>query len=81
MAIGKPGRHIVDRGRPAARLEPVIGSAQDERDGRLSRRLRDGVVRPRRSDAPRALFRGQLPRACAGVSGVDALIRERRKGR
>jgi prevent-host-death family protein len=26
---------IVDRGRPVARLEPVIGSAQDELDGRV----------------------------------------------
>jgi prevent-host-death family protein len=72
---------IVDRGRPVARLEPVTGSAQDEQDGRLSRLLRDGVVRPRRSDPPRALFRGPLPRVRAGASGVDALISERREGR
>jgi len=72
---------IVDRGRPVARLEPVTGSAQDEQDGRLSRLVRDGVVRPRRSDPPRTLFRGQLPRIRAGASGVDALIKERREGR
>jgi prevent-host-death family protein len=72
---------IVDRGRPVARLEPVTGSAYDASDGRLSRRLRDGIVRPRRSDPARALFRGQPPRVRAGVSGVNALIRERREGR
>ena len=69
---------IVDRGRPVARLEPVTGSAQDEPDGRLSRLLRDGVVRPRRGDPPQALFHGQPPRVHAGASGVDALTRERR---
>ena len=69
---------IVDRGCPVARLEPVSGN---EQDGRLSRLLRDGVVRPRRSDPPRALFRGELSRVRAGASGVDALTRERREGR
>lgn len=72
---------IVDRGRPVARLEPVTGSAQDDPDGRLSRLLRDGVVRPPRNDPPRALFSDQPPRLSAGTSGVDALIRERREGR
>jgi prevent-host-death family protein len=72
---------IVDRGRPVARLEPVIRSAQDAQDGRLSRLLRDGVVRPRRSDPPRALFREKPPRVHTRASGVDALIQERREGR
>ncbi len=72
---------IVDRGRPVARLEPVTGGAQDEQDGRLSRLLRDGVVRRRRSDPPQTLFRGQLPRIRARASGVDALIWERREER
>jgi prevent-host-death family protein len=72
---------IVDRGRPVARLEPVTGSAQDEQEGRLSRLLRDGVVRPRRSDPTRTLFRGKLARMRAGASGVDALVEERREGR
>jgi prevent-host-death family protein len=72
---------IVDRGRPVARLEPVTGSAQDGPDGRLSRLLRDGVVRPRRSDPPQSLFRGRPPRVRAGASGVDALTTERREGR
>jgi prevent-host-death family protein len=70
---------IVDRGRPVARLEPVTGSAQDEPDGRLSRLLRDGVVRPRRGDPPQALFHGRPPRAHSGASVVDTLTRERRE--
>ena len=72
---------IVDRGRPVARLEPVIAGHEDGRDGRLSRLLRDGVVRPRRVEPPRALFSSQPPRASAGASAVDALVEERREGR
>jgi prevent-host-death family protein len=72
---------IVDRGRPVARLEPVTGSAEDAQAGRLSRLLRDGVVRPRRRDPPRALFSSQPPPVRAGASGVDALTKERREGR
>src|SRR5215813_9437661 len=71
---------IVDRGRPVARLEPVTGNLEDETDGRLSRLLRDGVIRPRRSDPTRALFSGQPPRVRTGASGVDVLTRERREG-
>jgi prevent-host-death family protein len=70
---------IVDRGRPVARLEPVTSSAEDDQDGRISRLLRDGVIRPRHSDPPVALFSNQPPRA--GASGIDALLRERRDGR
>jgi prevent-host-death family protein len=70
---------IVDRGRPVARLEPVIIGDQGGQDGRLARLLRDGVVRRRRAEPPRALFRRQ-PRASAGASAVDALLEERREG-
>ena len=72
---------IVDRGRPVARLEPVTGGAEGAPDGRLSRLLRDGVMRPRRSNPPKALFSGQPPRIRTGASAIDALIRERREGR
>ncbi|HVC61137.1 MAG TPA: type II toxin-antitoxin system prevent-host-death family antitoxin [Acetobacteraceae bacterium] len=72
---------IVDRGRPVARLEPITGSPQEDPDGRLSGLLRDGVVRPRRSNPPQALFSTQPPRMCGGPSGVNALIMERREGR
>jgi prevent-host-death family protein len=72
---------IVDRGRPVALLEPVTGDGAGEQDGRLSRLLRDGLVRPRRAEPPRALFSSQPPRAKAGISAVNALIEERREGR
>jgi len=72
---------IVDRGRPVARLEPVMADSESEPEGRLSRLVRDGIVRPRRAVASPTLFSSQPPRASAGASVVDALIQERREGR
>lgn len=71
---------ILDRGRPVARLDPVSSTAEEASDGRLSRRLRDGVVRPRRSDPPLALFSSKPPRLRAGLSEVDALTKDRLEG-
>jgi prevent-host-death family protein len=72
---------ILDRGRPVARLESVTAASESEQGGRLSRLVRDGIVRPRRGVAHRMLFSSQLPRANAGASVIDALIKERREGR
>ena len=71
---------IVDRGRPVARLEPVSGLRADE-DGRLARLVREGIVRPARRVMPKALFAAKPPRSKPGVSGVRALLDERREGR
>src|SRR5271167_2414433 len=72
---------IVDRGRPVARLEPVTAALEAEHDGRLSRLVRDGIVRPRRAAPPRTLFSHQPPHAAPGASAVEALLEERREGR
>jgi prevent-host-death family protein len=72
---------IVDRGRPVARLEPVTSGLDAEPDGRLSRLVRSGIVRPRRAALPRTLFSDQPPRAKAGASALKALLEERRQGR
>lgn len=72
---------IVDRGRPVARLEPVSSTGTSEPAGRLSRLIRDGIVRPRRAAPSRTLFETPPPRAKAGASAVAALIAERREGR
>jgi antitoxin (DNA-binding transcriptional repressor) of toxin-antitoxin stability system len=72
---------IVDRGRPVARLEPVTSGGKDEQDGRLSRLVREGVVRPGRGTLPRSLFSDQSPLPKGGASVVAALIEERREGR
>lgn len=70
---------IVDRGRPVARLEPVTGREESAHSGRLARLIRDGVLRPRLSGAPAAVFSTPPPRADA--SAVASLIEERREGR
>jgi prevent-host-death family protein len=71
---------ILDRGRPVARLEPVTGGAESEA-GRLSRLIRDGIVRPGRGKLPRKLLTDPPPSLKGGASAVAALIEERRKGR
>ena len=72
---------IVDRGRPVARLEPVTGAPDCDPDGRVSRLIRGGIVRPARAAPPRALFTDQPPRPNAGASAVESLLKERREGR
>jgi len=72
---------IVDRGRPVARLEPVTSGGTGEQDDRLSRLIREGVVRPGRGALPRSLFSDQPPRPKGDASVVAALIEERREGR
>lgn len=72
---------IVDRGRPVARLEPVTGGLDSDLDGRLSRLIRDGIVRPGHGAPPRALFTEPPPRPKAGASVLAALLSERQEGR
>jgi|SRR5690242_306210 antitoxin (DNA-binding transcriptional repressor) of toxin-antitoxin stability system len=72
---------IVDRGCPVARLEPVTSEPYADPDGRLSRLIRDGIVRPARAAPRRVLFADQPPRPKAGASAVAALLEERRQGR
>ena len=72
---------IVDRGRPVARLEPVTIGHWPDYEGRLSRLVREGIVRPGRAPPPRTLFTERPPRAKGKASAVGALIEERRTGR
>jgi prevent-host-death family protein len=71
---------IVERGRPVARLEPLT-SIKGEQGGRLSRLLRDGLIRPRRGAAPRDVFTSRPPRVRGNASAVDLLLKEREEGR
>jgi antitoxin (DNA-binding transcriptional repressor) of toxin-antitoxin stability system len=80
LTAGSPAP-AVDRERPVAQVEPVTGSSQERPDGKLSRLLRDGVVRPRRNHPPQALFSTRPPSLRSGRSGVDALIKERQDAR
>lgn len=72
---------ILDRGQPVARLEPVGTLSGEDDDGRLLRLIRAGIVRPGRTDPPRALFRDNPPRALGATSTVELLLLERRDGR
>jgi antitoxin (DNA-binding transcriptional repressor) of toxin-antitoxin stability system len=73
---------IVDRGRPVARLEPVTTSRpEDAVDARLSRLIRDGVVRPSRTPMPKTVTTTAPPSPKRGASAVQALLEERRQGR
>jgi prevent-host-death family protein len=69
---------IVDRGRPVARLEPVSSAVEADQD-RLSRLIREGIVRPGRASLTRTLFADRPPRAKGAASAVRALIEERRE--
>jgi prevent-host-death family protein len=72
---------IVDRGRPVAKLEAVRGDQDIGQDERLSRLLRDGLVRPCCGKLPRSFFSTQPPAVKTGASAIDILIEERREGR
>ena len=69
---------IVDRGRPVARLEPITGGEEGGPSGRLARLIRDGVLRPRRTVAPSAVFSSAPP--SSGASALGTLLDERREG-
>jgi hypothetical protein len=71
----------VDRGRPVARLEPVTKLGEGEQDGRLSRLIREGIVRPARKPLTSSLFTSQPPRPNGDASAVAALLAERRDSR
>ena len=72
---------IVDRGQPVARLEPITTDHAAERNGRLSRLIREGIVRPGRASLSRTLFVDQPPHTKRGASALRALIEERREDR
>ena len=72
---------IVDRGRPVARLEPVTRPGDGEQEGRLSRLIREGFLRPGHAPLSSSLFAAQPPRPKRDTSAVAALLDERRDSR
>jgi prevent-host-death family protein len=70
---------ILERGRPVARLEPVVG--QDDPSGRLARLERAGIIKRGTGAPPLDLIRMPAPRLGPGSSLVEAVIEERRSGR
>ncbi len=70
---------ILDRGRPVARLESVVG-AEDDPEGRLARLERQGLLRRATAPLPRELVVAKAPQA-VGASALEALLADRRDGR
>lgn len=71
---------ILDRGRPVARLESVLGEGDDP-EGRLARLERQGLLRRASTPLPRDVLMAKPPRPCQGASVLEALLAERRESR
>jgi antitoxin (DNA-binding transcriptional repressor) of toxin-antitoxin stability system len=71
---------ILDRGRPVARLESVLGEEGDP-EGRLARLERQGLLRRASAPIPRDLLMVRPPRPSKGASVLEALLDERKDGR
>jgi len=69
---------ILDRGRPVARLESVLG-AEDDPEGRLARLERQGLLRRASAPPPREILLAKLPKPSGGASALEALLAERRE--
>jgi prevent-host-death family protein len=70
---------ILERGRPVARLEPIV--EQEDPTGRLARLERAGIIKMGRGKPPIELIRQPPPQLSHGASVLDALLEERREGR
>ena len=70
---------ILDRGRPVARLESVVG--EEDPEGRLARLERQGLLRRGSAPLPREILMKKPPKPAAGASALEALLTERREGR
>lgn len=69
---------ITDRGVPVARIEPV--STSSDPTGRNERLARAGLVRPGTGTLPPGFLDGPTVRLPEGISGVGAILEERRTG-
>jgi prevent-host-death family protein len=70
---------ITDRGVPIARIEPIAASADPT--GRSIRLARAGLLKPAATRPAEQLLAGPTVRLPDGISGVDAVVEERRSGR
>jgi len=70
---------ILERGRPVARLEPIVG--QTDPTGRLARLERAGIIKIGAAAPPMELMRRPGPEVAHGASAVAAVIEERRSSR
>src|SRR4051812_24553022 len=71
---------ILDRGRPVARLDSVLGE-MDDPEGRLARLERQGLLRRAVAKLPQEILAKRPPRPSGGASALEALLAERRDDR
>jgi len=71
--------HILDRGRPVARLESVRGEGDDP-ERQLARLERQGLLRRASTPLPREILMPP-PKPAESASALAALLDERRTGR
>ena len=67
---------ILDRGRPVARLEAVLGGGDDP-EGRLARLERQGLLRRASAPLPREALMAKAPKPSGGASALEALLAQR----
>jgi prevent-host-death family protein len=67
---------ILDRGRPVARLESVLGEVDDP-EGRLARLERQGLLRRGSAPLPREILMAKPSTPSEGASALEALLAER----
>lgn len=71
---------VLDRGRPVARIESVVGHGPDS-PGRLDRLERKGLVRRAAACPPEHILATPPPRPEPGGSALGELLAERDSGR
>jgi len=71
---------LLDRGKPVARLEPILGIDGDHLE-RVVRLERQGVLRRPRAAVPRDVVARPGPTPRDGASALQALLEERRGSR
>lgn len=72
---------IVDRDRPIARLEPVIGSGAADPEGRLAGLERAGLLRRGSGARVNEILRRRPPKPLKGGDILQALLAEREETR
>ncbi len=73
--------YITDRGRPVARLQPIVSQTRMDEEGILARLERAGIVRKGTARPPLAAIEAPAPKLRPGASIVRALRRERSEDR
>ncbi|HET9299757.1 MAG TPA: type II toxin-antitoxin system prevent-host-death family antitoxin [Candidatus Polarisedimenticolaceae bacterium] len=72
---------ILDRGRPIARIESIVGTESDDPDGRLTRLERIAAIRRGKSGPALDDLARRPPKTRRGATASRTLVKERRHGR